>query len=170
MEIWKTIESYPDYAVSNRGRIKRVTSSQRVAIGYIRKPVKNRGGYLQVTLYCSHPAGKKFQIHRLVLAAFVGPCQEGRECNHIDGDKTNNCVGNLEWVTPSQNTRHKFDVLGYQAARGEQQGMAKLTELQVRKIRDLSGCYPQYEIAEMFNVGKSTVEHVINRRTWKHVI
>ena len=163
-ESWKIIENYPDYAVSNCGRVKNISS------GHILKLFENHQGYLRVGLYRDGQNLKSFTVHRLVLTAFMGPCPEGKECNHKDGVKTNNRVNNLEWISHAENNLHSHRVLGNKGPCGEQNGGAKLTENQVREIRDLSGWYPQYKIAEMFSITCSTVYDIISRKSWKHVI
>ena len=103
MEIWKEIPNYPNYCVSNLGRVK---SFKRSKEGVLMNPQKNRKGYLYVSLRI--PGKKKcIQIHRAVMIAFR-PCKdmEFLEVNHKDEDKENNCLDNLEWVTHIQNVRY----------------------------------------------------------------
>lgn len=69
------------------------------------------GGYIQYLLHKDNK-GKEFKAHRLVAEAFLPNPENKREVNHIDGDKHNNCVDNLEWATTSENQRHAFYVLG----------------------------------------------------------
>ena len=89
MEIWLPIKNFPKYDVSSNGRIKNVIT------GKILKPGRNPKGYLLITLYKNgKPHIKK--IHRLVADAFYDGEHEGLEVNHIDGNKTNNCIWNLE--------------------------------------------------------------------------
>ena len=99
-EIWKDIKGYEGlYQVSNLGRVKRVTT------GRILKGMNSGSGYVQVGLYKQGVISRKL-IHRSVAQAFI-PNQENKsEVNHIDEDKTNNNVNNLEWSTRTENINH----------------------------------------------------------------
>lgn len=102
-EIWKVINGFPNYEVSNIGRVR----SNFPGRGYrILKPELDKYGYKKLNIFKN---GKKYTktVHRLVAETFLGK-QEGLQVNHIDGVKTNNHINNLEWVTPSENTRHAF--------------------------------------------------------------
>lgn len=99
VEIWKDIENFEGlYQVSNYGRVKSLYRN------IIRKPQKHLNGYLFLML---HKENKSYylNIHRAVAISFLG-YEKGKEVNHIDGNKENNCVENLEWVTKSENQRH----------------------------------------------------------------
>src|SRR5699024_3977580 len=99
-EIWKDIEGYEGiYQVSNLGRVKRVTT------GRILKSGKNRGGYLYINL-CKQGVVSNKIIHRLVEQAFIPNPENKSDINHIDEDKTNNTVTNLEWTTRKENLNH----------------------------------------------------------------
>lgn len=99
-EVWKDIEGYEGlYKVSNFGRVKRVTT------GRILKNGKNRGGYLYVNL-CKQGVTSNKRIHRLVAQAFIPNPENKQDINHIDEDKTNNIVSNLEWTTRKENLNH----------------------------------------------------------------
>lgn len=99
-EIWKDIEDYEGlYQVSNFGRVKRVTT------GIILKGGKNKDGYLLVRLY-KNSIGSTKGVHRLVANVFIPNPENKPEINHIDEDKTNNKVSNLEWMTAKENTNH----------------------------------------------------------------
>ena len=98
-EIWKPIEGYPDYEVSNMGRVK----SLKFGKEKILKGVKDKNGYLIVDLY-KEGKQKHYLIHRLVASAFIDNPNNLPQVNHIDEDKTNNRVENLEYCDSSYNT------------------------------------------------------------------
>lgn len=101
-EEWQEAEDFPGYFVSNLGRVKG-------KMGSILAPQFNPvTGYYHVNIY--HKNGKKrtTTIHRLVAKAFI-PAENGKtQVNHKDGNKKNNVVSNLEWVTASQNRKHAY--------------------------------------------------------------
>lgn len=104
-EIWKDIEGYEGlYQVSNLGRVK----SKKYNKEKMLKPYTNSGGYSVVGLRKDGKT-KFFRVHRLVAKAFIpNPDPENKtQVNHKNEfDKKNNCVENLEWVTPSENTNY----------------------------------------------------------------
>lgn len=118
-EIWRDVPKYEGiYQVSNLGRVKRVAHI-RIDRNGVRFQIKerimrtslNRKGYCMVAL--SKNGGKRFvQIHRLVALVFIPNLENKEQVNHIYGDKTDNRVENLEWVTNFENMRHSIDVLG----------------------------------------------------------
>ena len=108
-EIWKDIEGYEGlYQVSNMGRVKSLERTVRCGRGYkiiperIRKARKNNYGYLQLNLYKDGKI-KSYKIHRLVAQAFLENPDNLPEVNHIDENKQNNYVENLEWCSKSYN-------------------------------------------------------------------
>lgn len=114
-EIWKDISGYEGrYHVSNHGRVKsctRADCNNRLVKERILHTRKSKVGYLQVTLFCDG-AAKSLTVHRLVATAFIQNLENKPEVNHIDGDKHNNHVDNLEWVTSRENHLHAFRELG----------------------------------------------------------
>jgi hypothetical protein len=115
LEVFKDIQGYEGwYQVSNHGRVRSVdrivTYNNGNAVKYssqILSQFMKKNGYLQTTLYKNHNK-KKFYTHRLVAFAFIpnDDSENKIEINHIDENKQNNDVNNLEWVTSSQNKRH----------------------------------------------------------------
>lgn len=119
-EVWKDIIGFEGrYQVSNLGRVKSLertvyrSESQHAVGGYytiherILIPCNSRG-YQRVNLYIEHKIYIR-QIHRLVAESFIGEIPENMQINHIDGIKTNNCVGNLEICTSKHNIQHAFN-------------------------------------------------------------
>jgi len=168
-EIWKDVLGYEGlYQVSDMGGVMRVAGGQGAVAGLRLKPQLNTSGYLQVNLY---ECGKRTLkcVHRLVLEAHVGPTPEGCEGNHRNGNKHDNRAKNLEWLTPAENTRHAFQELGHEGAKGEDNGNSKCTAESAIEIRELyaTGKFMQAELGEKFGLAQTTISDIVNRRTWK---
>jgi len=108
-EIWKDVVGYEGiYQISSIGRLKRLAGVGCKSERILKSKVGNRG------YYC-HPLSSKcivktFTIHRLMAHAFIPNPENKAEVNHIDGNKTNNNLSNLEWVTKSENQQHAYDI------------------------------------------------------------
>lgn len=99
-EIWKDIEEYEGlYQVSNLGRVKSLYTND------ILKGCKTSNGYLKVNLYKNSVKSTK-TIHRLVAESFISNPENKSQVNHINENKTNNMVSNLEWSTSKENNNH----------------------------------------------------------------
>ena len=112
-EIWRPIEGFEQYDVSNLGRIRSKdrfvnirSYGKRLIKGQILSPHKGRGGYLYIAL-CFGSKHKSFKVHRLVAQAFIPNPGNKPQVNHIDNDRQNNRVDNLEWVTAEENNAWK---------------------------------------------------------------
>ena len=101
-EIWKDVIGYEDlYKVSSLGQIQ-VKSNLKFL-----RPAIDKYGYTKVNLH-KNGKSKCFKIHRLVAIAFISNPENKDSVNHIDHNKLNNCVENLEWVTHRENMNHHF--------------------------------------------------------------
>lgn len=104
-EIWKDVGGYEGlYQVSNLGRVKRL-KGKYMKSDKLLKQVKLDSGYIAVGL-CKHNKAKNFRVHRLVAEAFIPNPEEKPQVNHINEDKTNNMVSNLEWMTAKENNNY----------------------------------------------------------------
>ena len=101
-EIWRDIDGYEGlYQISNKGRVKRLLGpSERIL-----RPVLNRSGYYYIMLY-NDSVKKAFRLHRLVAQAFIPNLYNKPQVNHLDENKKNNCVDNLEWATAKENSNY----------------------------------------------------------------
>lgn len=108
-EIWKPIKGYEGlYEISSFGKVLTV-KRQGTSGGFVKVTVR-KDGYIQVLL-SKDGKQKNHLVHRLVATAFL-PMQTGKsQVNHIDGNRNNNMVSNLEWCTAQENTLHSHDVL-----------------------------------------------------------
>jgi hypothetical protein len=103
-EIWKPIENYENYHISNLGRVKNINTNKIMKLN-------SKGGYLGVSLV-NDLNRKNFKIHRLVALAFIPNPENKSDVNHIDKNKHNNNISNLEWNTRAENNRHgKLNVI-----------------------------------------------------------
>lgn len=108
MEIWKDIEGYNNkYQISNYGRVKSLYNNHLEKREVILKPRKSNNGYLYINLYKNSKCKTK-RIHRLVAEAFLYNKNKLEQVNHIDGNKLNNNVNNLEWISASDNCKHAY--------------------------------------------------------------
>lgn len=105
---WAPVAGYRGvYEVSDAGAVRRVRAGRGTRAKEL-VPYSAGAGYLQVGLR-TPGSRKKFYVHRLVASAFLGGSPPGKpEVNHKDGDKTNNSVDNLEWVSHSENHKHAY--------------------------------------------------------------
>ena len=158
---WRDIPSFEGlYRASDEGEIFSVRR------GHLLKPSVADGRPLVVL--CKDGCKLPVRVCRVVLLAFVGSPRAGQECCHNDGDPMNNRLDNLRWDTRKGNFADR-DRHGT-TARGERQGAAKLTEVDVRWIRHLSrrGA-SQRKIAARFGMSQSTIGSIVRREYWRHV-
>lgn len=177
---WRDVPGYEGlYRVSDRGVIFSVArtvvqvnrwgrEAPRVipARFLAQTPDKGRHSYGRLTVKLSKGGkAKTYLVHRLVAAAFLGPCPEGMQVAHGDGDPTNNHLSNLRYATPAENTGDK--VLHGTVLRGSCVGNAKLNEAKVRKIKRAVGTV--YDVASEFGISIAQVSRIRNGKRWGHV-
>lgn len=146
------------YSARRGGKLRRLTL-------YIRPG----DPYLAVMIYNGSNASRRWRrVHQLVARAFFGPCPAGCETRHLDGNKVNNAVINLQYGTRQENNadRERHGA----TARGSRHRCAKLHESLIPSIRaaHVSGT-SRYQLARKFGVAQTTMRSLLNRKTWKHV-
>lgn len=174
MEIWKDIINFDGYyQISNLGNVR---SLDRVVMSPFKKDKRLKGnemkfgktpsGYLFVGLKKNGKV-KQMYAHRLVAIHFIPNPENKETVNHIDGDKSNNNDWNLEWNTRSENTKHAFNT-GLMK-NGQDCSFSKLTNIQVLEIRENKNNIMFKDLAVIYNVSKSTIGDVFNRKKYKSV-
>lgn len=177
MAKYKSLEfmGYPNYRVGDDGTVWSYRSYDTPGFGrrWRWRLVKSAcGGRYPAVNLCHKGAIKNFQVHILVLLAFVGPRPSPHHvARHFpDRDTGNNTVDNLSWATPKRNQRDR--VIHGTDSRGEKAYNAILTEKRVRLMRKMHATNRYYlrELAEKFRVSISTVHAVcVSRRLWNHI-
>mgnify|MGYP001615377444 CR=1 FL=1 len=172
-ERWLPIPGYEGfYSVSDMGRVRQEAGRfhcRGTIYVYHSKPrlkklSRKRHGHLAVNIGNFNV----MLVHRLVLLAFVGPCPEGMECRHLDGNPSNNRLDYLCWGTHAENMADT--VRHGRTNRGERNPNAKLTDATVLEIRQRSKAgESRMAIARSLGLCQSTISYVALGKTWRHV-
>lgn len=164
MEEWRDITGYPGYQVSEFGRVR---SRRRAKMRTLELP-QNYAGYRVVGLRTSDGQRKQFRVNRLVLEAFIGECPEGFQSNHRNGNKSDNRLENLEWVSPKENSRHAYLNGLANGPLGSKNGHARLKDGEVWLLRRLAAATIISEdfLAKMFRISRSHAHEIIACRAW----
>lgn len=164
-EVWKDIEGYEGkYQVSTLGRVRNARTDK------IRKLQPNKkDGYIYLTLCRSKIDQKKVKVHRLSAFAFIENPLNKPFVDHIDGNKHNNNVENLRWVTFQENITAAWET-GLYHMKNEMHPHAKLKNVEVVRIRELlkTGMTCK-EISVIYNVGRNAINDIKQGRTWTHL-
>lgn len=212
-EIWKDIKGYEGkYQVSSFGRVRSLgrTIFKRNKYGNIsgfnfpgkirKLSVWGNGGYLSIALDCKKVTFKNFLVHRLVAQAFIDNPLNLPEVNHIDANRINNHVENLEWCDRQGNSKHTYkignmpigrqhhfaqlprDITGrvFKRDGGNRDGAThmqkphgqKLTEEQVLEIRQnfIEGTDTYVAFGKKYGVAYVTIAEIVKRKSWKHLL
>lgn len=167
---WKTIEQFPDYAISDMGIVMRIANGSNTWPGRILQAVIDKDGYRRVGLF----KNKKKSVVRiaiLVLKGFKDDLRQDTEANHKSGIKIDDSLKNLEWVTHQENMTHAFalGLRSYDYA-GENNPKAKLKEWQIKEIRGLISIGKScVSIARMFNVTDVLIGLIKRKKIWLHI-
>lgn len=168
-EVWKQVPEFPEYEVSDMGRVRSYRSNHGPrSEPRLLKQTTGSNGYKLVILYSD--AGSKLEtVHRLVLLTFAGPCPDGCLARHVhDPCRTNNALSNLAWGTHLENEADKKVHGTGRYACGAENGASKLVENDVVAVRDkyASGKYTQDELARAYGISQRAVGKIVQGKTW----
>ena len=156
-------KKFNDYIIYEDGTIKSLLTGKLIT-----KRIGPKG-YYQVNL-CINKKCKTFMLHRLIASLFIDNPNNLPCINHRDGNKLNNVLSNLEWITHKGNTQHAFAMGLIHSAKGKGTLNGKFTEDDVRVIRLLGEQgVSQYKIADMYKVTRCAIQQIINRKTYNWV-
>ena len=147
--------SLEDYIITKNGEVFNKRNGHKI------KPQINGTGYYRVGI-----GGKLHFVHRLVAKLYIPNPENKPQVNHKDGNKLNNNVDNLEWVTNKENTIHAIKT-GLQPIE-EKSKVAKLKRSQVQFIKSHDEM-TRKELADLFNISENTISDIRNGKTWKTV-
>ena len=175
MEQWKDISGFEGmYQVSDTGQVRsldRFDDRGRHLKGRVLSQGSGTKGY-KMTVLSKLGVHTTRNTHRFVAKAFIPNPDNLPSVNHMDGNKQNNHVSNLEWVTQKENIRHAMNT-GLTDISGEKNNKAVLTEEDVRMIRKIyiSGSqeFGQVALGRKFGVSPNTIGFIVKGKTWKHV-
>ena len=153
-----------NYIVSTYGNVYNIKT------GNLLKPFKLSKGYLGVNIFIDGKSHTK-KVHRLVAEAFIPNPYNKSQVNHIDGDKTNNNITNLEWCTCKENCIHAEVNNLRHHPRGENNGFSKYTEKQIHHVCKLieSAKFSLYEISILTGVSYGSVKVIKNGKEWNYI-
>ena len=174
-EKWVNINGFIGlYQVSNFGRVKSLAikytkrpQGRQKDFDRILMPMDSGKGYKYVSLHCDGRRKNK-HIHRLVAEHFLVNTFSKDQVNHKDGNKANNHVDNLEWVTLKENMIHASE--NGLLKMGESSHMAKIKEKDIIEIRELnkSGVC-RNSLSDTYSLSKATIHRIIHKQSWKHI-
>lgn len=155
-----------NYLVSNTGKVYSVKYKKCLST------TPNHRGYLRVGIYLPDGTVKRLSVHAMVLETFVGekPSKE-YQVDHIDGDKTNNDLSNLEWVTPSENISRAFKNGLKTGIKGTNHPVSVYSDLQIHKAcRLLEKGLSIPDVSKKVGIPKSYLYSIAKGNQWNHIV
>lgn len=159
-EIWKTIDINSKYEISSYGRVRRETR-------FLKFDLSDKRGYRRVSL--SHNAKMKhYLVHRLVASTFLLNPFDLPQVNHKDGDKSNNRVDNLEWVTGLQNMHHAYQNNLLSILKGEQLSKFRAIDIQLLRAWRETGLSFK-ELKTIYSLSNAQISRICHKTRWAHL-
>lgn len=170
---FRVIPGFPRYAIDENGTVLSVCVEGNASL---KKPWTNAKqlrtgkdtcGYRSICL-CRDGKVRRVSVHTLVLTTFVGPCPDGMQCRHLDGNTENNHINNLAWGTIAEN--HNDKILHGTSGKGEKNSSAKLKAADVLEIRARAENGERHaDIANAFSVNQTAITKIVRRERWNHI-
>jgi hypothetical protein len=160
-EIWKPIEGYENYQVSNFGVVKSLKHKKEIIL----IPYKDIWGYLRVTL-CKNGNYKHFKIHRLVAQAFIPNLNNYPQVNHIDENRLNNHVDNLEWCTAKYNSNYGNRTNKLKKTLTNRKDMSKPIDVYDLNMNYIETLPSEAEVIRKYNVYYTNIVKCCNGGYW----
>ena len=161
-ELWKPLLEYKGIEVSSIGRIRKAANKRRKERILTEFP-KDRDGYCRCSVQKLDGTWTSQPVHRLVAKAFIPNVWNKQAVNHIDGNRQNNKVENLEWVTPKENVIHSFR-FGSRIECKQVPKRTLLTDFQISQIDILRKSYTVNQIAKLFNIEYQSLKNIIHKK------
>lgn len=161
-ELWKPLLEYKGIEISSIGRVRKAANKRRKERILTEFP-KDRDGYCRCSVQKLDGTWTSQPVHRLVAKAFIPNVENKQAVNHIDGNRQNNKVENLEWVTPKENVIYSFRF----GSRRECKQVPKrtlLTDFQISQIDILRKSYTVNQIAKLFNIEYQSLKNIIHKK------
>ena len=162
-EKWKSVVGYEGlYEVSDLGNLRSYNRGKVKPM----KVNKTKLGYMKLNL-SKECVVKSCRVHRLVCEAFLDNIDNKPEVNHIDGNKGNNKVSNLEWCTSSENKIHSLTTGLLKPHKAQKHWASKLDRFDIKFIDMWKSLgYSQISIADCFGVSASTISEIVNNKRY----
>lgn len=168
-EKWVDVRGYESYyQVSDMGRVRskdRTVACSRTGTRTLKGKLltlnPDSAGYCKVK-FQDQGRNEVWKVHRLVATHFLEKVDGKDYINHIDNNRSNNVVTNLEWCTPQENTQHMHVQGRNYAAFGADNASCKLSDEQVKQIRQMAPSHTQAHIASVFGIARQTVGQIIS--------
>ena len=161
--MWKIVKQNNNYMVNENGQIKSIKKDK------ILTPKLNHDGYLRIQLWKNNK-NVYVAIHRLVAEAFINNPYNKPFINHIDGNKSNNNVSNLEWCTQKENIRHAYDTGLAHGRRNEQNVNSKKINVYDKNMNFIKTYPSTMEIERQLNISHALISaYCKNKKIYKNI-
>lgn len=162
IELWKPLLEYKGIEVSSIGRVRKAANKRRKERILTEFP-KDRDGYCRCSVQRLDGTWTSQPVHRLVAKAFISNPENKEAVNHIDGNRSNNRVDNLEWVTARENVLHSFRYGSRKICKNIPRNTI-LTDYQISQIDTLRTIYTVNQISKLFNIEYQSLKNIIHKK------